>query len=212
MYFPLKKQLLKIIGPKGVNYLIYLRDKRYTKQIIYEGQNSKKALHRYMPKKIAIIFIGTNAYAHFFPNWYDSIEKFFLPNTPKHYFVFTNTVHLPFFKKKNITVAKIKHKKFPYCTLMRYSFIIKKKNLLSKYPYIIYLDSDMQVMQTITEEEFFTHNKPFFQSGIRISSILGKKDLSKQIRFQQLMSQWTKTQISIGKAVFGAVSKSRFSK
>ena len=40
--------------------------------------------------KVAIIFIGTNKYLDFLPKYYESIEKYFLPNSEKTILAFTD--------------------------------------------------------------------------------------------------------------------------
>ena len=40
--------------------------------------------------KVAITFIGTNKYLDFFPKYYESVEKYFLPNAEKTFLVFTD--------------------------------------------------------------------------------------------------------------------------
>ena len=40
--------------------------------------------------KVAITFIGTNKYLDFLPKYYENIEKYFLPNSEKTIFAFTD--------------------------------------------------------------------------------------------------------------------------
>ena len=40
--------------------------------------------------KVAITFIGTNKYLDFLPQYYENIEKYFLPNTEKVILAFTD--------------------------------------------------------------------------------------------------------------------------
>ena len=39
--------------------------------------------------KVAVIFIGTDKYLNFLPEWYKRCEEKFLPDVKKQYFVFT---------------------------------------------------------------------------------------------------------------------------
>jgi hypothetical protein len=41
--------------------------------------------------KVGILYICTGAYDVFFEGFYHTAEKFLLPNTEKHYFVFTES-------------------------------------------------------------------------------------------------------------------------
>ena len=40
--------------------------------------------------KVAISFIGTNKYLDYLPQYYENIEKYFLPNSEKTILVFTD--------------------------------------------------------------------------------------------------------------------------
>ena len=61
--------------------------------------------------KVAITFWGTESYLNFLPEWYGRLEKYFLPDVEKHYFVFTDgeLEGMP----DNITVMEIPHYGFP---------------------------------------------------------------------------------------------------
>ena len=41
-------------------------------------------------KKIAINFIGTGNYLKFFPKYYETLMKYFVPECQKDFFVFTD--------------------------------------------------------------------------------------------------------------------------
>ena len=40
--------------------------------------------------KLAITFWGTQKYINFLPEWYERLEKYFIPNVEKKYFVFSD--------------------------------------------------------------------------------------------------------------------------
>ena len=40
--------------------------------------------------KVAVIFIGTDKYLNFLPEWYKRCEEKFLPDVKKQYFVFSD--------------------------------------------------------------------------------------------------------------------------
>jgi hypothetical protein len=106
-------------------------------------------------KNIAIIFIGTGKYADFFPKYYENCEKYFLTNSEKTYFCFTDADfggEIP----NNIKIIETQLEKWPLPTLHRFKTILKEKNNLLNYDYLIYLDADMLVNQKILEEEILT--------------------------------------------------------
>jgi len=104
---------------------------------------------------VAIIFIGTGKYINFFHNYYEKCEKYFLPNTKKTYFCFTDAEFggdIP----NNIKVVPIEHKSWPGITLERFHTILQEKTTLSEYDYVIYLDADMLVHEEVLEDEILT--------------------------------------------------------
>jgi hypothetical protein len=104
---------------------------------------------------IGIIFIGTGNYINYFSNYYDNCEKYFLPNTDKTYFCFTDADfegEVP----SNIKVIPTEHEPWPNPTLKRFHTILKEKDNYSDFDYLIYLDSDMLVNETINEDEILS--------------------------------------------------------
>lgn len=112
---------------------------------------------------IAIIFIGTGNYFDFFPKYYETSKELFLPQTTKEYFVFTEHVNATYLKyRDDITVIPTEAEKWPFSTLHRYRYIASISEHLQKHTYTIFIDADMYIHATVTEEEFFSHDKPLF--------------------------------------------------
>jgi hypothetical protein len=109
--------------------------------------------------KVAIIFIGTNKYLDFLPTYYENIEKYFLPNSEKTIFAFTDGEldDVP----DNIKVYHQEHLEWPYITLKRFEIINKARTDLDSMDWLVFLDADTRVVDTVTEEEFFS-DKPYF--------------------------------------------------
>jgi len=107
---------------------------------------------------LAVVFIGTDKYLNFLPSWYDSCEEFLVPGIRKQYFVFTDgeLEGTP----DNISVYKQEHLPWPYITLFRFGTILKAKQELEEYDWVLFLDADMRVVNTIMPEELFTP-KPY---------------------------------------------------
>jgi hypothetical protein len=106
---------------------------------------------------LAVIFIGTGKYINFLPSWYESCEKNLVPNTEKEYFVFTDGVLEG--APDNVNHITQEHLPWPYITLERFKYIGKVSHNFSKFDYILFLDADTRVVETITEEELFTDKK-----------------------------------------------------
>ncbi len=108
--------------------------------------------------KVAVIFIGTNKYLDFLPKYYESIEEYFLPNSEKIILAFTDGEmdEVP----DNITVYHQEHLEWPYITLKRFDIITKARTAIEECDWLIFLDADTRVVDTVTEDDVFT-NKPY---------------------------------------------------
>ena len=105
--------------------------------------------------KVGILFIGTAKYANYFSNYYDKCEKYFLPNSEKKYFCFTDAEfegEIP----SNIEILLTKHEPWPYSTLKRFHIILDHRDKFLDLDYLIYLDADMLVNEEILESEMLT--------------------------------------------------------
>ena len=107
--------------------------------------------------KLAVIFIGTGRYLDFLPTWYESCQEYLATNSQKTYFVFTDgeLSEIP----KDITFVKEEHLPWPYITLLRFKSILKIKEKLKDFDYVLFLDADMRVVDEVTEKELFTDKK-----------------------------------------------------
>ena len=102
--------------------------------------------------KVAITFIGTNKYLDFLPQYYENIEKYFLPNTEKVILAFTDGElnDVP----RNLKVYKQEHLDWPYITLKRFEIINKAREEILKNDWFVFIDADAFVVGKVTEEEF----------------------------------------------------------
>ena len=109
--------------------------------------------------KVAITFIGTNKYLDFLPKYYENVEKYFLPNTEKTIFAFTDGELND--TPDNLKVYHQEHLEWPFITLKRFEIINKAREEIDKHDWLVFIDADAIPVVEITEEEFFT-NKPLF--------------------------------------------------
>lgn len=113
--------------------------------------------------KAAILFIGTDRYLEFFPNFYATLRRKFLPRTPKTFFVFTDLTQSPLLgAADDVVVVPVLHYPFPRVNLLKFRFILQAADLLREYPLIVYVDADTYADSTVSEEEFFCHDRPLF--------------------------------------------------
>ena len=117
--------------------------------------------------KVAISFIGTNKYLDYLPQYYENIEKYFLPNSEKTILAFTDgeLEDTP----DNLKVYHQEHLPWPYITLKRFEIINKAREEIKKNDWFVFIDADALPVATITEEEFLdrccgadTNQVPFF--------------------------------------------------
>lgn len=104
--------------------------------------------------KIAILYLCTGDYVFFWENFFKSFEENFLPNSEKHYFVWTDAENI--YEEQHPRVHKI-YKEclgFPNETLMRYHTFSTINDELKQFDYIFFMNSNLICEDIITEEEF----------------------------------------------------------
>lgn len=107
-----------------------------------------------MNKSIGILYICTGPYALFWKDFYESFEKFFLPEYRKKYFIFTDSDEI--YKQENpfVNVIKIEPQPWPLITLFRFSTFLKIEEELKKCDYLMFSNANMICNDVITPEEF----------------------------------------------------------
>ena len=117
-----------------------------------------------MEQSIAFIFIGTNKYAGFFPEYHESVQQKFIPNfygVKKEILAFTDTPDACTFDREGVKTFKIEHKPWPYITLKRFQFIMQAEEYLKKFTDIIFMDADMVVNDYIHDNFLKTYEYYF---------------------------------------------------
>ena len=110
--------------------------------------------------KVAVTFWGTGSYAEYLSEWYERLEKYFISDIDKHYFVFTDAQLEG--TPDNITLMKIPHYGFPKTFYKTFEEILKIKKLVSDYDWMVSIDADLYAQQEINYEEFFDDSKKYF--------------------------------------------------
>ena len=107
--------------------------------------------------KLSVVFIGTGKYLNFLPKWYESCEKYLVPNVSKQYHVFTDgELNDP---PDNMIPYYQEHLSWPYITLLRFNTILKASDFLEKSDWVLFLDADMLLVDEVTEEDLFSDKK-----------------------------------------------------
>ena len=113
--------------------------------------------------KIAILYICTGKYDVFWKEFYRSCEQYFLPNSNKNYFVFTDSKEL-YDEKNNDKIVKIYQEKlgWPYDTLMRFDLFSRIENKLAEFDYIFFLNANVVFLKTVEESSLFNNDNDLF--------------------------------------------------
>ena len=107
--------------------------------------------------KLSVVFIGTGKYLNFLPKWYESCEKYLVPNVSKQYYIFTDgELNDP---PDNMIPYYQEHLSWPYITLFRFNTILKASDFLKKSDWVLFLDADMLLVDEVTEEDLFSDKK-----------------------------------------------------
>ena len=105
--------------------------------------------------KIGILYICTGKYSIFWRDFYLSMEKNFINNSEKHYFVFTDSPEI-YFEKENSRIHKIYQAdlRWPNNTLMRFHIFLSHEKEFSSMNYIFFFNANLLILEKITSEEF----------------------------------------------------------
>lgn len=107
---------------------------------------------------VAILNISIGSYKIFWKDFYLSMEKNFLPNSPKHYFVFSDTNIFYGASFDNVTFIKQKNLGWPYNTMKRFQMFQRIASKLLCYDYVFFLNSNAYINETM-DEKFISRNK-----------------------------------------------------
>ena len=105
-------------------------------------------------KTIAILYIATGPYIAFWNDFYNTFEKYFLNNTEKHYFVFTDAKNI--YQASNTRVHTIfqESSPWPLPTLLKFHQFLTIREELLKYDYCYQSNANIICKDYVLEEEF----------------------------------------------------------
>lgn len=107
-----------------------------------------------MKKTIGILYICTGPYYLFWKDFYESFEKYFLPNYNKKYFIFTDAESLYGEDKKNVFKLSLEPQPWPLITLLRFNTFLRVEEQLKECDYVMFSNANMICDTEITEDEF----------------------------------------------------------
>lgn len=97
--------------------------------------------------RIAILYICTGMYHIFFKDFYESCEKYFIPDAEKTYFVFSNHQELSEYDR-----VRFVHKEcegFPNDSLFRFRTFLTVESELEAFDYVFFFNSNMQFVAPV---------------------------------------------------------------
>lgn len=107
-----------------------------------------------MKKTIGILYICTGPYVLFWQDFFESFERFFLPELEKKYYVFTDADCIYAEEQDNVRKIYIENQPWPLITLFRFATFLKIEKELASLDYLMFSNSNMICAQKVTMEEF----------------------------------------------------------
>ena len=104
-----------------------------------------------MKTTIGILYIATGRYICFFKDFYESMEKHFITNIKKEYFVFTDSNEFVYCNEENVRKIYQKNLSWPDNTLKRFDIFLKSSNLYDNVDYLFFFNANLEVKQDIDE-------------------------------------------------------------
>lgn len=106
-------------------------------------------------KKIGIYYLCTGPYVLFWEDFFITFEKNFLPNTEKHYYVFTDAESV-YGKDRcdRIHTYKLNKLPWPLVTLFRFDTFLSVKEDVADCDYLMFSNANVVCENVVTEEEF----------------------------------------------------------
>lgn len=96
---------------------------------------------------IGILFICTGKYNYFFKGFYESCERYYLPEHNKTYFVYTDDEELS--DALNVRIIKKECLGFPLDSLFHFDFFLQQEAELNKCDYIFYFNSNIEFLKEV---------------------------------------------------------------
>ena len=102
--------------------------------------------------KVGMLYICTGKYTVFWPEFYESAEKYLLKDCEVHYFVFTDAATLPGGDNPRVHICAQEAYSWPFATLRRFEIFLKQEQALKAFDYIFFFNANAEFMQPVTRE------------------------------------------------------------
>ncbi len=113
--------------------------------------------------KVGILYICTGKYDVFWDGFYQSAEKYLMPDIEKHYFIFTDSDQI----KETDRIHKIYQERlgWPKDTLMRFHLFLNIEETLNRMDYLFFFNANYTFIQTITTAELLPSKEEHYLTG-----------------------------------------------
>lgn len=105
-------------------------------------------------KNIGILYICTGKYKIFWQAFYESMERFFIPDYSKTYYIFTDD--LKYFDKyaenPKLKLTYQQKQEWPYPTLLRFDIFKQKSHDLTTMDYLFFFNANMICVSEVSAE------------------------------------------------------------
>lgn len=109
-------------------------------------------------QKVGILYICTGRYSKFWKKFYKMCEKNFLPDSEKHYFVFTDDRKILALQISNVHPIKQDAEEWPFPTLHRFSYFLRIEDELKKMDFLMFMNANLIVKTKIFKDEILPQN------------------------------------------------------
>jgi len=100
--------------------------------------------------KVAVLYIALGRYVVFWEMFRKSAEKYLLNGVSKRYFVFTDSDEIK--AENDVIVIKVTPVKWPFSTMMRFSFFCGAREKLEGFDYMLFFNANMQFVRPVGNE------------------------------------------------------------
>ena len=104
--------------------------------------------------KVGILYICTGKYTVFWPDFYRTFRKKFLPESDKTFFVFTDAPSIEGDGAPDVRRIYQKALDWPYSSLLRFKMFAGQAAALEKMDYLFFANANLVCRETVTEAEF----------------------------------------------------------
>ena len=115
-------------------------------------KNNEKTYPQEPELSVGILSIALGKYNIFWKKFYESSEKYFLPNAKKEYFLFTDDENIPYKNNENVHYIYHENMGWPYNTLMRFDLFLSQKEELKKFDYLFFFNINLEFKDFVGDE------------------------------------------------------------